>query len=128
MIVGLKSGYLKGQTIIGNVPSKSNQYRISGNRLYKTKAVKDYERGFALQYKRHETIRGGFGLSIKAYLVNNRQDLDNLLKVCLDMLESVGAIENDSFCERIEATKFIDKTNPRIEIELKPLLAQTARS
>ncbi len=52
-------------------------------------------------------------------MVNKRQDLDNVLKVISDLLQSVGAIANDSLCEHIEATKFIDKTNPRIEIELK---------
>lgn len=109
------------QTIHGQIPSKSNQYRISGKRLYKTEAVRTYERLFALQYKRHETIRTGFGLSVKVYMVNNRQDLDNVFKVCLDCLESVGAIENDSLCQHIEAFKFIDKTNPRIELELKQI-------
>lgn len=112
---------MKGQTIKGSVPSKSNNYRISGNRLYKTEAVRTYERLFSLQYKRHETITTEFGLSVKVYMVNKRADLDGVFKVLLDNLQTVGAIQNDSLCTHIEAFKFIDKTNPRIELELKQI-------
>lgn len=104
--------------IKGSVPAKSNQYRISGNRLYKAKEVKDYERIFALQYNRHETITTPFSISVKVYMGNKRADLDNSLKGIMDNLQQVGAIQNDCLCIHIEATKFIDKTNPRIEIEL----------
>ena len=51
-------------------------------------------------------------------MANVRADLDNTIKSILDSLQQIGAIQNDSLCVHIEAYKFIDKTNPRIEIEL----------
>lgn len=52
---------------------------------------------------------------------NERMDIDNPIKSILDSLQQAGAIQNDSLCTHIEAFKFIDKTNPRIELELKQI-------
>lgn len=105
--------------IIGKVPSKSNQYRISGNRLYKSEEVSKYEASFALQYKRHPTITSKFSLYAKIFYNDERPDLDGSFKVILDCLQKVGAISNDRLCVHIEAYKYIDKNNPRIEIDIK---------
>lgn len=112
------------QTILGKVPAKSNQYRIirQGNRsaLAKSKEIKDYETSFYLQcnHYNHNLIASPFMLRMDVYFECSRSDLDNSLKVVLDCLQVCKAIKNDNLCTRIEATKHIDKRNPRIEFEL----------
>lgn len=114
----------KIQTIFGQVPSKSNCYKIitlSGHgSLAKTKALKDYEKSFYLQCNlyRNANIKGLFEFNVDVYYPNNRADLDNSLKIILDSLQQVKAIENDNKCVLIVARKFVDKVNPRIEFSL----------
>ncbi len=109
------------QTILGRIPSKSNRYRIGKKRLYKTDEVTNYERNFALQYKRHETIKGEFGFSAKVYLAHKLSDHDGIFKVIFDSLQKIGAIENDRFCGDIRSRRYYDSKNPRIEFELTKL-------
>lgn len=115
------------QTIIGQVPSKSNCYKIitlSGHgSLAKTSALKDYEKSFYLQCNeyRNKNIKGLFELNIDVYNSSQRPDLDNSFKIVLDCLQSCKAIENDRNCIKIVAQKFVDKINPRIEFEIKEL-------
>ena len=112
------------QTILGQPPSKANQYKIitiSGHgSLAKTDAMKKYEHDFYLQCGayRNKNIKGFFELYIDVYFQSNLPDLDNSLKVVLDCLQSCRAIKNDRNCVKIVANKFIDKNNPRIEFTL----------
>lgn len=104
-------------TIYGQVPSKSNGYRIGNNRLYKSKPLLQYEESFRLQTLTvHDTISVEFGINIIVYFQSNRSDLDNAAKVILDCLQNCGIIANDRLCVRLVMIKKIDKVNPRIEI------------
>ena len=109
-------------TIYGQVPSKSNGYRIITIRghgsLAKTKELKEYEANFALQYKRHNKILGNFEVEVDVYFRSNRSDLDGMFKVFLDCLQKVEAIDNDRYCMKIVARKFVDKLNPRLEFKI----------
>ena len=108
--------------IYGQVPSKSNGYRIISIRghgsLAKTKELKEYESNFALQYKRHNKILGNFEVEVDVYFRSNRSDLDGMFKVFLDCLQKVEAIDNDRYCMKIVARKFVDKENPRLEFKI----------
>lgn len=110
--------------IYGQSPSKSNSYKIitlnGHGSLAKTDAMKEYEKKFYLQCGayRNKNIKGFFELYIDVYFQSNQPDLDNSLKVVLDCLQSCYAIKNDRNCVKIEANKFIDKINPRIEFTL----------
>lgn len=113
-------------TILGKVPSKSNCYRIitlyGHGSLAKTKALNDYERNFYMQCPyRDAMIEGYFSVTIKVFHENNRPDIDNAMKVLLDCLQSCKVIKNDRQCTEIHAYKFIDKTNPRVEITLNEI-------
>ena len=110
-------------TIYGNVPQKSNSYRIGDKRLFKTTALTAYESKFYLQMGvyRNLNIQGFFEFYIDVYFPSMRSDLDNALKVCLDCLQKGNAIKNDNRCVKIVAQKFIDKNNPRIEIHIKEI-------
>jgi Holliday junction resolvase RusA-like endonuclease len=106
-------------TIYGQVPSKSNGYKIGNNRLYKSKQLLQYEESFRLQTLTiRETISVEFGINIIVYFQSNRSDLDNAAKVILDCLQSCGIIANDRLCVRLVMIKKIDKLNPRIELFL----------
>lgn len=109
------------QIIYGNCPSKSNSYVIGSHRLFKTKALTTYEDNFYIQcnHYRNAGIKKYFELYVNVFYPSQRSDLDNSLKVVLDCLQKVKAIENDNKCVKIVAQKFLDKKNPRIEFELK---------
>ena len=110
-------------TIYGQIPSKSNSYRIitiGGHAsLGKTPAMKEFEKKFYLQCGyRNKNIQGFFELYIDVYFQSNQPDLDNALKGALDCLQACKAIKNDRNCVKIVANKFIDKNNPRLEFTL----------
>lgn len=110
-------------TILGKVPSKSNSYmivnRAGHGSLAKTKALDQYEKRFYLQCPcRGLDIKGYFALKARVFYENNRPDLDNALKIILDCLQSCKVIQNDRYCTEIHAFKFVDKQNPRVEIEI----------
>lgn len=109
-------------TIKGNVPSKSNCYRIIrlGSRcsLAKGKDLKDYEKSFLTQYRASKMLECEFGINLTVYYPSRRADLDNSLKIILDCLQKAGAIKNDNKCVEIVAHRKLDKENPRIEFNL----------
>jgi len=110
-------------TILGQVPSKSNGYKIGNNRLYKSKELKEYEHFFLLKMLeyRHlfiEPIKDKFSIKILVYFQSNRSDLDNSAKIILDCLQNCKVIENDRLCHELHMVKYIDKENPRIEFEI----------
>jgi Holliday junction resolvase RusA-like endonuclease len=115
------------QTILGNVPSKSNCYKIIAfnghSSLAKTKGLKDYEALFFIQCGeyRNKMISGYFELHIKVFYPSQRSDLDNSLKIVCDCLQNVKAIKNDNKLVKIVAEKYLDKMNPRIEFELEEI-------
>lgn len=116
------------EKIIGQVPSKSNSYKIVTQKgadgyhasLAKKEGLKDYEKSFYLQCSkyRNKNIKGLFELNLRVFNSSQRPDLDNALKIILDCLQSCRAIENDRQCIKIIVEKFVDKTNPRIEFEI----------
>ena len=113
-------------TILGQVPSKSNGYKIGNNRLYKSMELKEYEERFFWQYaaataRQIETIKDKFAIEIFVYFQSNRSDLDNSAKIILDCLQNCKAIENDRLCHKLTMHKFIDKDNPRIEFEISKI-------
>ena len=115
------------QVILGQIPSKSNNYRVikikGHSSLAKTDALKAYEKSFYLQCNiyRNKNIKGLFELHLDVYNGSQRPDLDNSFKILMDSLEACKAIENDRNCVKIVAQKFVDKTNPRIEFTIKEI-------
>lgn len=112
------------QVIRGQVPSKSNCYKVitikGHGSLAKQANLKAYEKSFYLQCNiyRDKNIKGLFGLEIDVFNSSQRPDLDNAFKVVLDCLQNCKAIENDRNCVEIIARKFVDKDNPRVEFTL----------
>jgi len=115
------------QIIYGNVPSKSNGYKVikigGKGTLCKSDQLKNYEFAFFAQCNkyRNKNICKPFEIELKVYYHSQRSDLDNALKIILDCLQKCKAITNDNKCMKITAYKLIDKTKPRIEFTLTEL-------
>ena len=116
------------KTIIkGNAPSKANSYKIvsiNGHGcLAKTHSLKKYEESFIWQAGklRDLNINEPFEFYIDVYYPSKRSDLDNVLKLQLDVLQRIKCIKNDNNCCLIHARKFVDKENPRVEITIRTL-------
>lgn len=113
--------------IKGNAPSKANAYNIvkvgGYSRLAKTPALVKYEESFIWQAGklRDLNINEPFEFYIDVYYPSKRSDLDNSLKLQLDVLQRIKCIKNDNNCCLIHARKFVDKDNPRVEITIKTL-------
>lgn len=95
-------------TINGAVPSKKNNYRISGNKLYSPDETHAYVESFYYQFKNqrknHTTIKGNVKLSTTFY-IHHDKDLDNMLNTVMDALQSCKVIENDKNVVQIVAFK-----------------------
>lgn len=114
------------QVIHGNIPSKSNSYRIvtlcGHGSLAKTPSLKEYEESFYAQCSiRGKNIQGFFKLDVDIYYKNMRPDLDNAFKVLLDCLQTCKVIKNDRQCMEIHARKIVDKKDPRVEFEIEEI-------
>lgn len=108
-------------TIYGTVPSKANNYQIGKGKFFKPKTIIDYENSFYLQCNeyRNKNIEGFFEMYIDVYYPGNRSDLDNAMKVVLDILQhKVNAIKNDNKLVKLVACKYVDKVKPRVEFEI----------
>lgn len=120
------------ETIYGQPIGKANNYMAvpdgqGGRRIIKNDKIRMYERSFNDQcvIYRDKGISRPFRLHITVYEASAAYDLDNCLKTVLDCLQYVGAITNDNKCVGINATKKIDRNNPRIVYgieELEPML------
>ncbi|MGI6243903.1 MAG: RusA family crossover junction endodeoxyribonuclease [Prevotella sp.] len=118
---------MEKETIFGQCVAKANHYLAvpgqGGRRIVKDAVLRAYERSFCSQCTiyRHKGINAPFRLIIDVYHSNKRYDLDNSLKTVLDLLQDVGAITNDNLCVGIQATKHIDKSNPRVVFGIEEL-------
>ena len=115
------------QIIYGDVPSKSNSYKIitiaGHSSLGKSKKLKEYENKFFLQCTlRGKEINSNFRITLDCFFGSNRKDLDGCFKIILDSLQACKAIKNDRLCAEIHARKFIDKENPRITFKIEKLI------
>lgn len=92
----------------GEVPSKKNSYRISGNRLIKPMSIKDFEESFYYQFKNAHVA----GLAVDGpcafegvFYVYHDRDLDNMVTSVLDALQLCKALTNDKFVVDIKVKK-----------------------
>jgi Holliday junction resolvase RusA-like endonuclease len=112
------------QTITGNVPSKSNCYKIitiaGHSSIAKTPPLKAWENAFYMQCGKYRGLKINtfFEYHCKVFYPSMRTDLDNHCKIVLDAMQRADVITNDNKCVKIVAEKFIDKSNPRIEFKL----------
>ncbi len=113
--------------IYGEPASKANSRKIIINkRTLKPQVIKSdkanrYLRDFVLQCpKPKHPINNHVVLTAHIYYASDRPDLDE--SVIMDGLQKAGIIKNDRLIREKHIYKFIDKVNPRVEIEIKEYL------
>jgi crossover junction endodeoxyribonuclease RusA len=65
-------------------------------------------------------FQGRIAVTVKVYRPANRGDLDNSLKAILDALNQC-AYRDDSQIDELHAYKYLDRANPRVEVEVREL-------
>ena len=118
-------------TIPGRPISKSNfklnnvhgqSWMPSKGKHSKYLAYENMIAGFINQQYLGETIEEDLITILKLYFPNKRmRDLHNYPKSICDGIEKSGIIKNDKQLKPVLLFDFIDKDNPRVEIELYPI-------
>ncbi len=88
--------------------------------MYKNKEATDYATGayYSLlsQYRGHPLLEGGVKLDLHIYFPTKRKrDIDNPLKLLLDVLVGVVYIDDSQVME-LHVHKGYDPSNPRVEV------------
>lgn len=118
------SNLLWKQTIFGNPVSKSNSRIISHRYVnkklvpffVKSKSAQDYQKDFYYQVSIRPNLQCDLILICKIYYQSRRNDLDESL--IMDCLQYSRVIANDRQIKEKHIYGFVDKLNPRCEIEL----------
>lgn len=85
-------------------PSSNRYWRMWNHRLIISREARDYKRDIKQLYYTWpiKRLQGRLELTINAMPPDKRaRDLDNLLKITIDSLESTGIFENDSQIDKI---------------------------
>jgi Holliday junction resolvase RusA-like endonuclease len=106
--------------IYGAACSKANSRRLvfmgGKPRFIKSKKALDFEKAVKLQAPRlSEMLEGDLSFHADIYYPNRRSDLDP--SILLDALQGI-VYPNDRAFKQITSRKFLDKKNPRCEIEI----------
>lgn len=107
--------------------STNNIYKIASKpfpRVYMSKEGKELKESYQGQIKAfwgHGIISGTVALYIKVYYGDKRKhDIDNGNKLLFDSLTGI-VFKDDSQIEQLGITKYYDKEDPRVEIEVLDL-------
>lgn len=101
-------------------------YPPSTNRYWRTFRGRTVVSAEAKAYKKDVSLKGCIpfpgpvALTVRLYRPQRSGDLDNRLKVLCDALNG-HAWHDDKQVEEIHAYRFDDKTNPRVEVEVRAL-------
>lgn len=100
-------------------PTTNHMYGHSGHRIYKTKESIEWEReaqAIILSTKGRKKLTGNVYVGVEFFLKRER-DLDNN-KLLYDALQDNGIIDDDRQITHLNIKKYMDKKNPRIELEV----------
>ena len=73
-----------------------------------------------LTTQRSELLTGDVHVSMDIYYKDLRRDADSAIKPTLDILQG-WCYDNDRQVWKIQASRHIDKDNPRVEVTVEPL-------
>ena len=101
-------------------PSVNRMYGLKGHIRFPSKELKVWqeEAWYIIKAKRPKTLKGDVSVAIH-YFLKFKRDIDSG-KALLDILEKAGVVENDNQVVDLHVKKHSDKSNPRVEIEVKP--------
>ena len=98
-------------------PSANRYWRVFRGRAVKSAEARAYQAHVAAIATRHgmRPVCGDVAVTLDVYRPAKRGDLDNQIKVLLDSLKGF-AFDDDKQVIHIDAKRFDDKKNPRIEV------------
>lgn len=109
---------------LGFPPTLNHLYStVRGHRVL-SRAGRQYKTTTALRARMAgmRRLAGPVAVTVRVFRPRRSGDLDNTLKVLLDSLKGV-AWNDDSQVVRILASRYDDKENPRVELEVEPWTA-----
>jgi crossover junction endodeoxyribonuclease RusA len=100
-------------------PSTNNLYATVRGRRVLSREGRQYKERAAILAVAHgmKPVDGEVVVTLKVYRPRRAGDLDNSIKAVLDSVKGL-AWRDDSQVKRIEAERFEDKVNPRVEMEV----------
>jgi crossover junction endodeoxyribonuclease RusA len=113
------------QTLVLPYPPSVNHYKLRANGVtFLTAAARAYkaECGLMAMAQAGETFTGPVRVTARFYRPRKAGDLDNRLKVLLDVLNGVVWLDDKQIVE-IHAFRHDDKHNPRVEVEVSEVNA-----
>jgi Holliday junction resolvase RusA-like endonuclease len=101
--------------LIGKVPSKKNLWHPKrGGGIYADQSVNIFINSAYVEVKkqlgRWKMIEGSVALDV-CFLMDDRQDLDNVLATIFDLLQNIGMIKDDRQIRRVHAWR--EKVKPK---------------
>jgi crossover junction endodeoxyribonuclease RusA len=103
-------------------PSANRYWRYERNRVHRSKEADLYRSSVARQCEQHRIAphTGAIKVTLHLYRPQKSGDVDNFAKIALDSLK--GYLYNDdSQIVELHAYRLDDKTNPRVEVECRPV-------
>lgn len=103
-------------------PTTNHMYHHTRHGAYKTEEARLWEdeaQVIILQTKGRKTLLDDVYVGMEFFLKRDR-DVDNM-KLLLDCLQDNGILKNDSQVVHLNIKKYVDKKNPRVELEVLPV-------
>lgn len=107
-------------------PSANRMYRMMRGHMVLSDVARAYEEDVGWRAKQYmldrsiEITDAPVALTIRVFAPSPRRDVDNCLKALLDGLEGV-VFRNDRQVAELHVYREIDRTNPRVEVEVSRL-------
>jgi len=100
-------------------PSANRYWRMFRGRMVKSSQARSYQEEVKATVT-GDLLPGDVGLTLMVYRPKRIGDLDNTLKVLIDALKTI-VYNDDSQVKEIHARLMDDKTNPRVEVEVREI-------
>lgn len=101
-------------------PSVNRIYKIGNSRIYTSKELAYFKEAVFYVLRGKNQFSGKVSIYVDFYFPNDRHDIDNCLKPLFDSLQGT-VIKNDRQIRRAVVHYYIDKRDPRVEVELTAL-------
>lgn len=101
-------------------PAINRTYKTGKGVFYKAVEAKDWERlaDQMLSYKKINPVSDECIVHLDYYFKTKGRDVDSSIKIVLDTLQRNRVLSNDRIVKRVIATKYKDKFDPRVEVEI----------
>lgn len=111
--------------VYGEIPSQKNILRVSrtGHFFHANDEMAHYRQDFSRQCssKAKLLLTEPVKVDMVIYAKNRRKDFHNMQSAIMDALQFAGIVKNDRIITEWHGKGFIDKNNPRVELEIREI-------